>query len=281
MEKDLLYKLEKVDKIYEESEGDSDSELCKNCPCTDYGSGKNYSHTPNGYSSCEGSHCEEAMENIEDELTYEYQERKRELGMDKNAKMNVEIDLNVLEQNIVNMVTDKIEGIAVGNIENKVIRNIEKKISDKINTLVEGKVNELNIGNIYDVKTGIDGKEVKLFDLMLTKLIEDAKAKQIKFSNSINELMECVEYEKVDGEYNNDEFKVLTTITKGEYGEATGIEISVNGTSRVSFFEGEPEDMTLNRDLNDAFDITDLMKQAYIAGKSGKTMYMAEEENED
>lgn len=37
----------------------------------------------------------------------------------------------------------------------------------------------------------------------------------------------------------------------------------------VSFSEGEPEDMTLNRDLNDAYDIADLVERAYELGRDG------------
>jgi len=55
------------------------------------------------------------------------------------------------------------------------------------------------------------------------------------------------------------------------------IEISVNGANVIGLSEGEPEDMTFNRDLSDALSIPKLIKKAYIAGKSGKIMYEAEE----
>lgn len=38
---------------------------------------------------------------------------------------------------------------------------------------------------------------------------------------------------------------------------------------RVSFSEGEPEDMTLFRDLSDAYDIADLVEKAYELGRRG------------
>lgn len=37
----------------------------------------------------------------------------------------------------------------------------------------------------------------------------------------------------------------------------------------VGFSEGEPEDMTLGRDLNDAYSIADLVEKAYELGRDG------------
>ena len=37
----------------------------------------------------------------------------------------------------------------------------------------------------------------------------------------------------------------------------------------VSFSEGEPEDMTLGRDLSDAYDIAELVEKAYELGRKG------------
>ncbi|MET3658484.1 hypothetical protein [Sporosarcina psychrophila] len=37
----------------------------------------------------------------------------------------------------------------------------------------------------------------------------------------------------------------------------------------VGFSEGEPEDMTLNRDLNDAYSIADLVEKVYELGRGG------------
>ncbi|QIG62576.1 hypothetical protein [Sporosarcina phage Lietuvens] len=39
--------------------------------------------------------------------------------------------------------------------------------------------------------------------------------------------------------------------------------------SSVGFSEGEPEDMTLGRDLNDAYSIADLVEAAYELGRKG------------
>jgi hypothetical protein len=48
----------------------------------------------------------------------------------------------------------------------------------------------------------------------------------------------------------------------------------------VSFGAGEPEDMTLYRDLSDALGIEDMLIAAYNAGKNGEEL-IVEYENED
>lgn len=48
------------------------------------------------------------------------------------------------------------------------------------------------------------------------------------------------------------------------------VETESFGSGSVSIGEGEPEDMTLFRDLSDAFSISDLVSMAYLAGKNGE-----------
>lgn len=59
-----------------------------------------------------------------------------------------------------------------------------------------------------------------------------------------------------------------------EYGKGSvTVSISADGGKRgasVTIFAGEPEDNTFNRDLNDAYDISTLVKTAYEAGKRGE-----------
>jgi hypothetical protein len=49
----------------------------------------------------------------------------------------------------------------------------------------------------------------------------------------------------------------------------------------VGFGRGEPEDFSLNRDLNDAFDIPKMIKIAYEAGKRGEELLHTDETYED
>jgi len=84
--------------------------------------------------------------------------------------------------------------------------------------------------------------------------------------------------------------KVTEIITRGreEYDDDVCVTIKLitdKYTGGVSFGEGEPEDMSLGRDLSDAYDISSLLKEAYEAGKRGEEFYFeeisGEEEEED
>ncbi len=68
--------------------------------------------------------------------------------------------------------------------------------------------------------------------------------------------------------------KIVETVTSGEWGDAH-IEIELitdSDKTSCSFGEGEPEDMTLNRDLSDAYNIADMLIIAYEAGKRGEEL---------
>lgn len=55
--------------------------------------------------------------------------------------------------------------------------------------------------------------------------------------------------------------------------------VSTNiGVKIISFYEGEPEDMTFSRNLNDVFKISDLIKMAYNAGLNGESFEFIEED---
>jgi len=51
--------------------------------------------------------------------------------------------------------------------------------------------------------------------------------------------------------------------------EVSLIDDSGKTLNSVSFSEGEPEDMTLFRDLSDAYDIASLVQAAYDLGREG------------
>lgn len=55
----------------------------------------------------------------------------------------------------------------------------------------------------------------------------------------------------------------------GEYGARIETETYKGG---ASFGSGEPEDMTLGRDLNDAYSIPEMVREAYLAGKRGEEL---------
>lgn len=74
--------------------------------------------------------------------------------------------------------------------------------------------------------------------------------------------------------------KVIHTPDKDNYGQYEGVEtiITTNeGTESVSFAGGEPEDMSIGRDLSDAWSIKDILIMAYNAGKNNEILEIEEE----
>lgn len=63
-------------------------------------------------------------------------------------------------------------------------------------------------------------------------------------------------------------------------GSLTIILVTDAGSNSVSFHEGEPEDMTFNRNLSGAYKIKNLILQAYEAGKNNEEL-IVEELDED
>jgi len=56
------------------------------------------------------------------------------------------------------------------------------------------------------------------------------------------------------------------------------LEISINGDVVFHVSDGEPKDANLSRDFNSCFDIPELMKLAYEAGKRGEDFTVTYEE---
>jgi hypothetical protein len=69
--------------------------------------------------------------------------------------------------------------------------------------------------------------------------------------------------------------KVTHTTDEDNCGQYAGVmtELTTNeGILSVNFAGGEPEDMTLNRDLSDAWGISTMLVRAYNAGKNGEQL---------
>ena len=64
---------------------------------------------------------------------------------------------------------------------------------------------------------------------------------------------------------------IVETVFKDpdEYDPRDRVSISIDGKSIFSIGTGEPEDMTLNRDLNDVYSVMGLLQKMYLAGKNG------------
>lgn len=57
---------------------------------------------------------------------------------------------------------------------------------------------------------------------------------------------------------------------EANYGQYGSVTLIVDGKRAFRIGGGEPEDMTLGRDLSDAYSVSKLMQQAYEAGQRGE-----------
>ena len=76
--------------------------------------------------------------------------------------------------------------------------------------------------------------------------------------------------------------KITIEITGDLYeGSCTTTVETEKGTKSVSFGSGEPEDMCLARDLNDAMFLDELLVLAYEAGKNGESIEIIKVKGEE
>ena len=47
------------------------------------------------------------------------------------------------------------------------------------------------------------------------------------------------------------------------------LKITIDGKTTINLFDGEPEDMTLNRNLNCCYSIMEMLEKVYEMGKNG------------
>lgn len=74
----------------------------------------------------------------------------------------------------------------------------------------------------------------------------------------------------------------VKTRTPNESNDYThSLKIEVDGKEVFRVYDGEPEDANLDRDFNDCFQIPNLMKQAYEAGKNGEKLKVIDVVGED
>lgn len=78
--------------------------------------------------------------------------------------------------------------------------------------------------------------------------------------------------------------KVIHTPNEEDWGQYAGVETQITtneGTKSVNFAGGEPEDMTLSRNLRDAWNIKTLLIMAYNAGKNNESLEIENIESEE
>ncbi len=64
--------------------------------------------------------------------------------------------------------------------------------------------------------------------------------------------------------------------TKPYFDQRQYLTIEVNGKQEFSVGEGEPEDMTMGRDLSDCYSIPNMLKAAFDAGRDPEEMFELE-----
>jgi hypothetical protein len=70
--------------------------------------------------------------------------------------------------------------------------------------------------------------------------------------------------------------KITITTQLDEYGSPDHFCIDMDGCLVMSIGRGEPEDMTLNRDLSDVLVVPDMLRAAYEAGLRGERLEFEE-----
>ena len=197
--------------------------------------------------------------------------------------MKFEINITDLERNIINAVKQEVGDDVYSKVVKYCDTNIKKEfetfnlveyIKEEVkkqtsNILLNTKVNDLNITE-YIVKNALESIFAQS-DKIKTDLAKD-----------ITDFVRSNKYSLVDLETTSIKNNLLVRIetTKDKYDTEEHISISVNGET-LNFGNGEPEDMTLQRGLNDAFKIEDIIKMAYQYGKQGKDLYFSYDENID
>lgn len=75
---------------------------------------------------------------------------------------------------------------------------------------------------------------------------------------------------------------IKVTYQKDSYDKDSdrGLEIAINGKTEFRIGNGEPEDMTMNRDLSDSYNIVDMLSTAHEAGKNGEEFNVEYEDEE-
>lgn len=196
-----------------------------------------------------------------------------------SEKMKFEIDLVNLERNIIHAVKTELEDNMSGSCLKMCNQMIEKELQTiDLKSAIDNIINE-KINNII-LNTEVNG--INITEYIVKNTLENifSQAEQIKRESleNINKFISSNKYSLVEQDDRNVEDNLMLRVETlsdedGEY----RLNISLNNKN-ISLGNGEPEDMTLNRDLNDAYKIEDFIKIAYQYGRNGKKLYYSSEE---
>lgn len=199
-------------------------------------------------------------------------------------EMQININLETLKRNIIHSLKIEIEDDIYSLVNKSTKEKTETFLVEKINSVLDEKVNQYFDKVVDNLTVSIDDVEMKIEDYLKVWLINQAEEKSKEVGEKINDLFEDMKsnlYSKhVKEDFNEDELKVkFNTIERDDdwYGHTVSYEIYFNGQRRLHIGQGEPEDMTLYRDLSDVFNVESMIIEAYNAGKANKILYIANE----
>jgi len=191
-----------------------------------------------------------------------------------------EINLQNLELNIAERITEEVSTKTLNSIQTMALREIGEKcetsIFKNLDEIINRKAEEIiniKIENLLNSKTE-DDKSLKeiLFKIMAEKVLKTVEIYTLDIQEKLKSSIENSQI-KIESPNLNQGDILLKEVHDITNEGIQHVEILFNNKSVISIGNGEPEDMTLNRDLNDIFSISNLIKQAYSCGKNGKDLY--------
>lgn len=189
-----------------------------------------------------------------------------------------ELNLSNLELNIAerleNEIFEKINIEAQKNIKSIVKQEIDNfDFNNEIKNLVNEKVTDI-LHEFLNTNTDDNNLASTIYGIFAERIANEANSAAIEIQKSLKNALENSKIELCPKMQTDD-------ILLKEIIYQNGIDIYFD-KNIISIFEGEPEDMTMSRNLNDVLKITDVIKKAYECGKNGKDLYIQQiKENGD
>ena len=202
--------------------------------------------------------------------------------MQNNKIANFEINLENLENNIAKKISEDVTSNILNNIKNEAILKIEKEVISKFDKnfvieLINNKAEELLEQKIENMLNIEDKNGKTLSDILLKLFAENLLKTTSKTSNNIKTSLENAlnnaNIERYLPSIPNGQLLLKEVQNVDNEGNIYSVSIYMNHKEVLHIGEGEPEDMTINRNLNDVLNIYNLLKTSYSYGKAGKDLY--------
>ena len=188
--------------------------------------------------------------------------------LDRVAKF--ELNLESLERNISAIISDKIEDSVINSIRRSSLEKLDKEckefMSKNLERLVQKIVEEVVEEKVESVFNSVskENKSLKeiIFGIMADKVMTLSHNASSDITKKLRTCLANCDFKVEAPDIKQGDILLKEIHTMDEDG-THHVEILFNNKTVFGIGNGEPEDMTLNRDLNDVFDVSDLLKQAY------------------